>query len=236
MLIAAKPNSRIFFKIFDKSDKEFDSKILNKEKLNYVCQKLRTKKIITLKQTHSTKVVDADLEKDSLDNIIEYEGDGLITSQPNVIIAVKTADCVPVLLFCLESNIISTIHCGWRGSVNDIVKKMIVCMKQKSATNIYAIIGPSIHQKSYIVGEDFFQKFTAKDSNYAKFFKFKEQILTFDLRSFVQNKLLEEGVKISTIIDEDSFSMPAKYPSYRYSLQRNELYSGYILSVILRKS
>ncbi|MBF8246989.1 MAG: peptidoglycan editing factor PgeF [Rickettsia sp.] len=227
-------NFKFFWQFFDKSHEFLQKNLTFKEKLQYLVKKFQTDKLITLKQTHSSKVIDLDKIDINITNIFpEYEGDAIITSKTNIAISVKTADCVPVLLFCKKLNIIAAVHCGWRGSFIDIIKNTTSKMKKKGCYDIYAIIGPAIQKESYIVQKDFFKKFTEKNNYFQKFFDYNKNNETrFDLPNFVKYKLLMEKVKIFQFIKEDTFSMPNKYPSYRYKKENLE----HMLSVIFIKS
>ena len=74
-------------------------------------------------QTHTSLVEYADEEKRGVGTIkpkFDYGVDGLVTKEPNLLLSVRTADCVPVLLCDKEKNICSAVHAGWRGTVGGI--------------------------------------------------------------------------------------------------------------------
>ncbi len=93
--------------------------------------------------------------------------DALLTSCRDVCIAVSTADCVPVLLYAADKQVVGAVHAGWRGTclriVESTVKKMIAefgC----DPVNIHAAIGPSIGPDAFEVGEEVFLAF--RDSGF----------------------------------------------------------------------
>ena len=51
--------------------------------------------------------------------------DALITNEPNVCIGVSTADCVPVIMYDAEHKAIAVAHAGWRGTVENIMRKTV---------------------------------------------------------------------------------------------------------------
>ncbi len=107
------------------------------------------------KQIHGTTVKYID-ESNSGD---AHECDGFVTDKENILLAVKTADCVPVLL-CDETNrVISAVHAGWRGTVGGICENAVSEMIRLGADieNIKAAIGPCIHRECYEVDEPFFK-------------------------------------------------------------------------------
>lgn len=60
---------------------------------------------------------------------VPYEADGLVTNVKGLPILCMVADCVPVLLWDGEHSVAGAIHCGWRSSVNDILKNALDKMK-----------------------------------------------------------------------------------------------------------
>ena len=150
-------------------------------------------------------------------------------------LAIKTADCVPVLFFCTSGSVIGAAHCGWRGTKDDIIKNIVSRMVKKGATDIKAVIGPAIIQDSYEVGAEYYSNFIESSSDYKKFFthSVKDDHYMFDLPSFVKHKLDQEQVTIVDHINEDTYSNEAKYPSYRRYCHNGEEYRQNILSTIV---
>ena len=84
--------------------------------------------------------------------------DAVYTDVPGVCLAVKTADCIPVLLYDKKLRSIAAIHAGWKGTVKRIVEKTIKAMGSEGK-NLSAIIGPGISLESFEVGEEVYQQF-----------------------------------------------------------------------------
>lgn len=83
--------------------------------------------------------------------------DALVTNLRGVAIGVKTADCIPILLFDSVTNSIAAIHAGWKGTLRRIVNSGISAMCLEFGTlpaNIKAVIGPGISMESFQVGEE----------------------------------------------------------------------------------
>jgi YfiH family protein len=88
--------------------------------------------------------------------------DAVITSLKGVCVAIKTADCVPLLLYDPKQRVIAAIHAGWRGTMQMIVLKTIEKMMEEFATvpsDLFAGIGPSISPDVYEVGEEVWRRF-----------------------------------------------------------------------------
>jgi YfiH family protein len=84
-------------------------------------------------------------------------GDGLITTSPGLLLAVQTADCLPVLLVDTERRAVGALHAGWRGTLARIVEKGVGAMRRDFGSNpedIQAAIGPGIGSCCYAVGDE----------------------------------------------------------------------------------
>lgn len=132
--------------------------------------------LVGVRQIHSSIVHDVR----NLDDVIErklqtsegkpvLEGDGLITALPGVLVAVVTADCVPVLVADTRKRVVAAFHAGWRGTAARIVENGIATLRQSygsRAEDLVAAIGPSIGPCCYSVGEELYAAF-ASNFDYA---------------------------------------------------------------------
>ena len=88
----------------------------------------------------------------------ELEGvDALITNVPGVAISVRTADCIPVLMYDPVQKAVAAVHAGWRGTVQKISRKTIEVMRQRygtDASDLKAVIGPGIGPDCFQVGQE----------------------------------------------------------------------------------
>lgn len=95
----------------------------------------------------------------------ELEGyDAFITNLPGVAIGVRTADCVPILLYDPVKRVVAAVHAGWKGTVLHITQRAISMMDQTfkcEASDIRAVMGPAIGPDSFQVGEEVAEKFKA---------------------------------------------------------------------------
>ena len=108
----------------------------------------KCKNIFLVHQTHSNKFIFINKKFNS--NKKRFKADAIITNQPQLPIAILTADCVPILLFDKKKNIIAAIHAGWKGAYKGIVHNVIKFMIKKGckSKNIIGAIGPAIAQKN----------------------------------------------------------------------------------------
>ena len=117
-------------------------------------------------QTHDTvtAVVDeAFLALNPLSQALSLDGvDALCTNLANVCVGVKTADCIPVLLWDNTSYVVSAVHAGWKGTVKRIVEANIDTLVSTYGIhpeNLHAIIAPGIGLESFEVGDEVYQTF-----------------------------------------------------------------------------
>jgi YfiH family protein len=94
-------------------------------------------------------------------------GDGLVTGTPGLVIAIMTADCLPVLLVDTRKRVIGAFHAGWRGTVKRIVEKGAGAMRHEFGSrpqDIHAVIGPGIGKCCYEVGDEVRNEFESQFS------------------------------------------------------------------------
>ena len=115
-------------------------------------------------QVHEAKV--AFIERPGMTRE-ELEGyDVFVTTLPGVAIGVRTADCVPVLLYDPVKRVVAAAHAGWKGTVLHISEKTVELMTVKyrcHAADIKAVLGPSIGPDSFQVGEEVAEHFKQAD-------------------------------------------------------------------------
>ena len=108
--------------------------------------------IITLRQIHSDLIhCVAGIPERPL------AGDGLVTSSPGILLAVLTADCLPIILADTKRHAVGVFHCGWRGTLKRIVEKGVGEMLRQFASrpgDLRAVIGPGIRSCCYQVGPE----------------------------------------------------------------------------------
>jgi polyphenol oxidase len=142
--------------------------------------------------------------------------DGLITNDKNVYLSITIADCLPIIIFNPQKEVISLIHSGWKGLEKKIAKKAIKKMEVNfgvKSKELLVGIGPGIGVCHFEVKEDFPIKFKS----------YPEAIIKKDGKSYVDLKLIakrqleEVGIK-SENIDVNSvctYCQAGTYFSYR---------------------
>ena len=111
--------------------------------------------IIQMHQVHDVKVAVVDRGDITQDELDGY--DAMITDLPGVAIGVRTADCIPVLLYDPVKKAAAAIHSGWRGTVSKIIGKTVAKMQstyESKPSDLLAVIGPAICMDCFQVGEE----------------------------------------------------------------------------------
>lgn len=110
----------------------------------------------SLKQVHSTRVFDFHEWMPLL------EGDALSAAVSGQAVAVKTADCVPILLADPKRRLVAAIHAGWRGTVDGIAAaavRHLVARHSADPAGLLAALGPSIGPCCFEIGPDVAPRF-----------------------------------------------------------------------------
>jgi polyphenol oxidase len=113
--------------------------------------------LTTLKQVHSATCLLAEGPARRLG-----EGDALLENRPGSAVAIKTADCTPILLADARNRAVAAVHAGWRGTVAEIARHAVEAMYQYFGTrpgDLRAAIGPGIGKCCYEVGPEVARQF-----------------------------------------------------------------------------
>lgn len=149
--------------------------------------------------------------------------DALVTTTPNLVLSILTADCGPILLADTQVGVIGAAHAGWKGALGGVLEATVAAMRAQGAQNIVAAIGPCIHQASYEVGPEFEAAFTAVDANYSQFFvSGATDRRRFDLPGFCASRLDHAGVTQIEILPRDTYPDAARLFSNRRAFHNKE--------------
>jgi YfiH family protein len=122
-----------------------------------------TTPILALKQFHANLVIDA--THADADRPAPRRADGQITAEPGLLLAIQTADCIPVLVADRRQRIVAAFHAGWRGTVKRIVETGVGRMRLlygSRSRDLVAAIGPGAAACCYSVGEEVLSEFESQ--------------------------------------------------------------------------
>jgi polyphenol oxidase len=110
---------------------------------------------LSVTQVHGTEALVVDRTLAPTDRFVGG-WDALVTDQPGIMVAVRTADCVPILLHDRQRGVVAAVHAGWRGAVAGIVPKTLALLESRFGSHpehIRISIGPSAGVCCYEVDE-----------------------------------------------------------------------------------
>ena len=94
--------------------------------------------------------------------VAALQGDAALTRTPGLLLAVLTADCVPILLVDTKRRAVAAVHAGWRGTLKRVAEKTLGKMRMTFGTrprDVLAVLGPGIGRCCYEVGAEVAQAF-----------------------------------------------------------------------------
>lgn len=117
---------------------------------------------IWLTQTHST-MVSTPFSRQQINGDAAIHADASVTNIPDEVLAIMTADCLPVLLSSADGTVIGVAHAGWRGLcagvIENTVAEMLKISTHVKAADLIAWMGPAIGPESFEVGVDVVEAF-----------------------------------------------------------------------------
>jgi YfiH family protein len=160
--------------------------------------------------------------------------DAVITSLKDVCVSIKTADCVPLLLYDPKQQVIAAIHAGWRGTMQMIVIRTIEKMMEEFATvpsDLFAGIGPSISPDVYEVGEEVWRRFDPEFYLQTNPVNVEKRLL--DLRNANNQQLITAGVPPDQI--EIAGICTFSDPDHFFSARRDGIKTGRMATGIMMR-
>lgn len=174
-----------------------------------------------LEQTHSTRCVVVEKEDDR-------SADAAITRSPNTVLAIMTADCLPIVICNSSGTEIAAIHAGWRGLVNGIVEETLAKMHTKHQ-DLLAWVGPAICQECYETGAEVHETFTKRFPFTHISFEKKEDRFYANLSQMAELILNHHGIHSvyqsneCTYKAKNMYNGEFKYYSYRRAQQTGRI-------------
>jgi purine-nucleoside/S-methyl-5'-thioadenosine phosphorylase / adenosine deaminase len=167
------------------------------------------------------------------ENIAEKpEGDGMVTAERGVILAVASADCVPILMVDANCKIVGAIHAGWRGVIAGIAEEAVRAMEALGAEvrELRAALGASIGQCCFEVDDDLAHRFAREVAGSERRARAGRQGKShLDLRAIIADQLIRAGLPRESIANVGPCT---KCANNRFFSRRADSSSGLQLSFI----
>lgn len=135
-----------------------DNVIENRRRIYQVMER-PVESIFDVWQVHSADVICTEEPRPL--NAPHVKADAILTSNPEITLFMRFADCVPILLHDPIKNVVGVVHAGWLGTVRKVISETIQVMAERYGSrpaDIIAGIGPSISPDHYQVGDDVVEK------------------------------------------------------------------------------
>jgi YfiH family protein len=115
------------------------------------------------KQVHEADILEVEANHQNG----QVPADGIWTKTKGTTIAVRTADCLPVMLVDRHASMVMAVHAGWRGLCKGILSKAVETFAKQGipASSLLAAIGPAISRERYEVGSEVITSFFESPMN-----------------------------------------------------------------------
>lgn len=180
-------------------------------------------KLCLLTQVHGNRVVQVN---EPITH--EIEADAMVTKEAGLYLAIRTADCIPLLMVHPKTRTIAAAHAGWRGAIEGIIENTVHAMGVPS-NEIIAAIGPCIWQVSYTVGPEVYEQIPNKTFFLPSPTEANKYL--FDLPGYAIKQLKSLGIHQISLSPANTYHEKDKFFSYRRATHE-QIQSGCQLSVI----
>jgi polyphenol oxidase len=189
---------------------------------------VRAEHIFVLSQVHGvahTRVT----ASSSHEEVATCQGDIVVTAEP-VAAAIRTADCVPVLLACTQTGLVAACHAGWKGCVAGAIPEAVRVLESLGASRIVAAIGPHISNAAFEIASDVAGLLLGASPS-QDIIEERAGKLYANLRRMARSQLAHAGVNEEAI--DDVFGCTVFDREHFFSFRRDGEASGRMLSAIV---
>lgn len=143
------------------------------------------------------------------------QADAAVTDIPGAVLAILTADCLPVLFAAKDGSEVAAAHAGWRGLASGVLETTVAAMRS-APQNLLAWLGPAAGPAHYEIGEEVRTAFVDHDPDAATcFVATRPGHYLIDLYALARRRLAVVGVTAVSGGDLCTISEPARFYSYR---------------------
>lgn len=194
------------------------------------------KNLSDVQQVHGISVAQATAAKIENGTLSSTQADAIWTSEPGIAVAVRTADCCPILIAAMGLDgpqAVAAVHAGWKGACKGIIHETISTLKSAgySAHRMYAAIGPTIGPQAFEVGPEVVEAARSSlDGLEPRTQPGPRGRPLLDLPHLIARQLINAGIYADHI--HDVARCTASEPEYFFSHRRDQGRSGRHLSAI----
>lgn len=152
-----------------------------------------------LRQVHGTEVLRFDAPPTASGVTAEPTADAAVTSVPGVVLAILTADCLPVVFAARDGSEVAAAHAGWRGLADGVLEATVAAMRTPPS-QVQAWLGPAAGPALYEIGQDVFDAFVGRDPMAeAAFVATRPGHWKVDLPALARLRLQRAGLSVDAI-------------------------------------
>ncbi len=153
-----------------------------------------------LHQVHGTGVLRFDAPAaGEVPGDAEPEADAAVTSTPGTVLAILTADCLPVVFAAVDGSEVGAAHAGWRGLASGVLEATVAAMRTPAA-RLQAWLGPAASPLAYEIGAEVREAFVADDAEAASAFAAtRPGHWRVDLYALARRRLQASGIPAASI-------------------------------------
>ena len=170
-----------------------------------------------LRQVHGTGVLRFDAPPQAVGIDAEPVADASVTATPGVVLAILTADCLPVVLAADDGSEVAAAHAGWRGLADGMLEATVAAMRT-SPSRLLAWLGPAAGPAHYEIGAEVHDAFVGHDPEAeVAFVATRPGHWKVDLYRLARQRLAAAGVPLAAISGGDRCTIgePAHFFSHR---------------------
>jgi YfiH family protein len=167
----------------------------------------------------------------------DERADALVSNLDEVMLGVKTADCVPVLVGDPSTGAFAAVHAGWRGTAQSIVKKAVARLVEEFGSDpgdLICAIGPAAGCGLYEVGQDVIDAFRENFSTGGKYFTdTRPGHALVDLKAANRDQLIDGGIQPKNVYVSPFCTMERADLFFSYRIEKKKFgRTGRLMSVI----
>jgi len=189
---------------------------------------VKPSEIFVMSQVHGKAHAWVGPETDAL-SLAAQEGDIVLTER-GVAAAIRTADCVPVLIACADRGLVAACHAGWKGCVIGAIPEAVRAMRELGATRLVAAVGPHISRAAFEIEADVAAQLVAASPD-PNIIDERNGRLFGNLRKMAHAQLVSVGLRPDAI--DDVLGCTVFDEAQFFSFRRDGERSGRMLSAIV---
>ncbi|MBS0196949.1 MAG: peptidoglycan editing factor PgeF [Planctomycetes bacterium] len=159
------------------------------------------------------------------------KADAIVTDDPTRILAVRVADCAPILLASRDGRVVAAVHAGWRGVIAGIAPRAIAAMRTLGASDISAAVGPCLCADNFEIADDVARQFRAAFPDHADILRpgARPGKFQLDMKKAIERQLANDGsVSEISVLPHCTAGAPDLFFSHRRDAGRTGRMIGII--------